>query len=339
VVELDVEERGFRTVLELRLGVAVAQQLAREVTLRVQQRRMKSIQHVSMGEALLDCWRQRRVGAARVEHEAEIDALGLESRGEVIELCQRLRREPSVRAEQDARSIEITQPNGVDAELTKMPRQGQRRLALGQTCDTGQVHAEEAQATAAIIDEMTERSAHEAVRTSGLGVQDDRSVSSRRSSSVDGAGMNSCGCGALYTPCGKFCCTRQPSSKTAEEITPVKAATEIALLARRRLWFGKRPISARISCTIMLEFRSFVGCLTGLVLGLTLAPSVALAANKDKAARQLQTEAMQTDYAETNFKKSEQKLKKAIKECGGSNCSNQVVGSCIATWRRFISRA
>lgn len=76
----------------------------------------------------------------------------------------------------------------------------------------------------------------------------------------------------------------------------------------------------------MLEFRSFVGCLTGLVLGLTLAPSVALAANKDKAARQLQTEAMQTDYAETNFKKSEQKLKKAIAQCGAANCSNQVVG-------------
>jgi hypothetical protein len=88
----------------------------------------------------------------------------------------------------------------------------------------------------------------------------------------------------------------------------------------------KRPSSVRILCTIMLEFRSFVGCLTGLVLGLTLAPSVALAANKDKAARQLQTEAMQTDYAETNFKKSEQKLKKAITQCGASNCSNQVVG-------------
>jgi len=87
----------------------------------------------------------------------------------------------------------------------------------------------------------------------------------------------------------------------------------------------KRLFSARISCTIMLEFRSFVGCLTGLVLGLTLAPSLALAASKDKAARQLQTEAMQTDYAETNFKKSEQKLKKAITQCGGSNCSNQVV--------------
>jgi len=87
----------------------------------------------------------------------------------------------------------------------------------------------------------------------------------------------------------------------------------------------KRPISARILCPIMLEFRSFVGC-TGLVLGLTLVPAVGLAASKDKAARQLQTEAMQTDYAETNFKKAEQKLKKAITQCGASNCTSQVVG-------------
>jgi hypothetical protein len=35
---------------------------------------------------------------------------------------------------------------------------------------------------------------------------------------------------------------------------------------------------------------------------------------------------MQTDYAETNFKKSEQKLKKAIGQCGASNCSNKLVG-------------
>ena len=57
-----------------------------------------------------------------------------------------------------------------------------------------------------------------------------------------------------------------------------------------------------------------------------LAPSVALAAGKDQAAKQLQTEAMQTDYAETNFKKAEQKLKKGIAQCGASNCSKQVVG-------------
>jgi len=77
----------------------------------------------------------------------------------------------------------------------------------------------------------------------------------------------------------------------------------------------------------MLEFRSFFNGLTGLVLGLTwLSPSLASAASKDKAPRQLQTEAMQTDYAETNFKKSEQKLKKAITQCGAANCSNQLVG-------------
>jgi hypothetical protein len=78
----------------------------------------------------------------------------------------------------------------------------------------------------------------------------------------------------------------------------------------------------------MLEFRSFLGCLNGLVLGFAwLAPSVALAAPaKEQAARQLQTEAMQTDYAETNFKKAEQKLKKAILQCGAAACSKKILG-------------
>lgn len=78
----------------------------------------------------------------------------------------------------------------------------------------------------------------------------------------------------------------------------------------------------------MLESRSFKHGLNAFVLGLLwLAPSIAGAApTKDKAARQLQNEAMQTDYAETNFKKAEQKLKKAIAQCGTANCSDQVVG-------------
>jgi len=77
----------------------------------------------------------------------------------------------------------------------------------------------------------------------------------------------------------------------------------------------------------MLEIRSFAHCLTRFLPGLLLlAPALALAAPKDKAASQLKKEAMQTDYAETNFKKAEQKLKKAIAQCGGSGCSNQVVG-------------
>src|SRR6478609_8904126 len=88
----------------------------------------------------------------------------------------------------------------------------------------------------------------------------------------------------------------------------------------------QRPTSARILCRIMLEFRSFANCLNGLVFGLLLlAPNVAQAATKDKAARLLQTEAMQTDYAETNFKKAEQKLKKALNQCGASACSSPVV--------------
>jgi hypothetical protein len=77
----------------------------------------------------------------------------------------------------------------------------------------------------------------------------------------------------------------------------------------------------------MLEFRSLVNGLRGLVIASALGlPSVALAAPKDKPASQLRKEAMQTDYAETQFKKAEQKLKKAIHQCGKSGCSNQVVG-------------
>src|SRR6478735_3036154 len=77
----------------------------------------------------------------------------------------------------------------------------------------------------------------------------------------------------------------------------------------------------------MLESRSLLNGLNGLLLACTLiVPNVALAASKDKAARQLQEQAMQTDYAETNFKKAEQKLKKAITQCGSAGCSNQVVG-------------
>jgi len=77
----------------------------------------------------------------------------------------------------------------------------------------------------------------------------------------------------------------------------------------------------------MLKFRALFNGLNGLGLALSLlAPSAALAAAKDKAASQLRRDAMQTDYAETNFKKAEQKLKKAIGQCGASACSNQVVG-------------
>ena len=86
-----------------------------------------------------------------------------------------------------------------------------------------------------------------------------------------------------------------------------------------------RPETARILRTNMHKLRSLPIALNGFLLALAL-PSVALAAAKDKAASALQKEAMQTDYAETNFKKAEQKLKKAIAQCGKSNCSNELVG-------------
>jgi hypothetical protein len=77
----------------------------------------------------------------------------------------------------------------------------------------------------------------------------------------------------------------------------------------------------------MLEFRSLVIGFNGLSLSVALlVPSVALAAGKDKAASLLQEQAMQTDYAETKFKKAEQKLKKAIAQCGAASCSDRLVG-------------
>src|SRR6188768_141288 len=89
----------------------------------------------------------------------------------------------------------------------------------------------------------------------------------------------------------------------------------------------KRPAIVGHLCRVMLEIRSFAHCLTRFLPGLLLlAPALALAAPKDKAASQLKKEAMQTDYAETNFKKAEQKLKKAIAQCGASGCSSQVLG-------------
>ena len=64
-----------------------------------------------------------------------------------------------------------------------------------------------------------------------------------------------------------------------------------------------------------------------MVLSLALlTPSLALAGPKDKSATALANQAMQTDYLATKFKKAEQKLKKAISQCGESACSYDVVG-------------
>jgi len=87
---------------------------------------------------------------------------------------------------------------------------------------------------------------------------------------------------------------------------------------------------------IMLEHRRLVGLLTrfatparftGPLVGLlVLMPSVALAGPKDSPATKLANQAMQTDYVGTQFKKAEQKLKKALQICGSSGCSYDVVG-------------
>ncbi|HTA90379.1 MAG TPA: hypothetical protein VK745_12405 [Polyangiaceae bacterium] len=87
---------------------------------------------------------------------------------------------------------------------------------------------------------------------------------------------------------------------------------------------------------IMVEHRRLVTLLTRFVnpvlvnapvVGcLLLVPSVALAGPKDSTATKLANQAMQTDYVGTQFKKAEQKLKKAIQQCGASACSYDVVG-------------
>jgi hypothetical protein len=57
-----------------------------------------------------------------------------------------------------------------------------------------------------------------------------------------------------------------------------------------------------------------------------LTVGVAAAAPKDKAATKLADQAMQQDYTGTQFKKAEQKLKKALKDCGDDGCSPVVMG-------------
>ena len=85
---------------------------------------------------------------------------------------------------------------------------------------------------------------------------------------------------------------------------------------------------------IMFEHRRFVGSLTRrfctrvsapVALLVLLVPSLALAGPKDSSATKLANQAMQTDYVGTQFKKAEQKLKKAIQQCGDSACSYDVV--------------
>ena len=78
----------------------------------------------------------------------------------------------------------------------------------------------------------------------------------------------------------------------------------------------------------MPELSRVVGRLkTWMVAAALLVPSAALGApNKDKPPSKLADEAMQTDYADTHFKQAEQKLKKALQQCGASGCSSAVVG-------------
>jgi hypothetical protein len=87
---------------------------------------------------------------------------------------------------------------------------------------------------------------------------------------------------------------------------------------------------------IMLEHRHLVGLLarfvtparlSRLALGVSLlVPSLAFAGPKDSSATKLANQAMQADYVGTQFKKAEQKLKKAVQQCGSSDCSYDVVG-------------
>src|SRR5450631_3453922 len=88
----------------------------------------------------------------------------------------------------------------------------------------------------------------------------------------------------------------------------------------------RRFAAARLSSKIMFEHRRLVGCLKAqLVAFALLGPSIALAAPKDSAATKLDDRAMQTDYLATDFKKAEEKLKKALAMCGKSACSSELV--------------
>jgi hypothetical protein len=76
----------------------------------------------------------------------------------------------------------------------------------------------------------------------------------------------------------------------------------------------------------MFEHRRLVGCLKAQLVALSLlCPGLALAGSKDSAATKLDTRAMQTDYLATDFKKAEEKLKKALAACGKSACSSELV--------------
>ncbi len=93
------------------------------------------------------------------------------------------------------------------------------------------------------------------------------------------------------------------------------------------------PLAERLGTALLLqrimpELRPLVAHLkTGILSAALLVPSVALCApNKDKPATTLANEAMQTDYADTHFKQAEQKLKKALQQCGAAACSSEVVG-------------
>jgi hypothetical protein len=63
----------------------------------------------------------------------------------------------------------------------------------------------------------------------------------------------------------------------------------------------------------------------GLAAALVLLASVALAAPKDSTATVLADSAMRVDYGAKQFRKAEQKLKKAIQQCGASACSDTLV--------------
>jgi hypothetical protein len=88
----------------------------------------------------------------------------------------------------------------------------------------------------------------------------------------------------------------------------------------------QRVEGVSLSSHIMFEHRRLAGCLSaGSAALLCLLPHTALAGSKDSAATRLDTRAMQTDYLATDFKKAEEKLKKAIASCGKSACSSELV--------------
>jgi len=132
---------------------------------------MKAIQDLALREALSRLTREARVATLRMQIEAEVNALGLERAGKVVEPFQSCGHDLPVAIEQRAWAVQGVQTHRVEAKLAEVSREARPRRLVWEASDTAQVHTEEPQAALAIIEEMPERSVHEAMCAGGRFVQ------------------------------------------------------------------------------------------------------------------------------------------------------------------------